>query len=519
MTVELRESWILAALTRASLYEFVREFWGTVEQEKPVWNWHIKELCEIAQQACERVFRNEARLHDLVINVPPGTSKSTIFSVMLPAWVWTRMAHCQLICASFTEALSLHLADKSRRVILSDKWRATFGDVQLREDSSALGYYKTKAGGYRKSTSTDAAIVGQHANIIVIDDPVDPEHALSDVARLKSNRWIKETLGARKVSQEVTLTIHVQQRLHQDDSTAQMLARDDVKHVNLPAEFVDGTEDEVRPRRLRRYYQDGLLDPVRLKRATLANIRDNVLGEYAYAGQYLQRPTPRAGGMFKTDRFVIDEPPPRGRFRRLIRYWDKAGTAGGGAYSVGVLLGECTGPEPSGNDVEMRTLQRALEAEPDNLMARVRLKLLLDRGSAPVSKFWVLDVIRGQWDSAARERVIKLTAETDGLGVEVGLEQEPGSGGKESAENTVKMLAGWRVRVERPTGSKELRAEPFSVQVNGRNVALARAPWNAVYLDEFQHFPNSRFKDQVDASSGAFTLLSRRGYAGVIGSG
>ena len=120
----------------------------------------------------------------------------------------------------------------------------------------------------------------------------------------------------------------------------------------------------------------------------------------------------------------------------------------------------------------------------------------------------MLDVVRGQWDSNERERVIEQTAQLDGPKVIIGLEQEPGSGGKESAESTLRRLAGYRVRVDRPTGAKEWRADPFSSQVNGNNVSMKRGDWNAAFLEELRFFPSSTYKDQVDASSGAFNMLA-----------
>ena len=89
----------------------------------------------------------------------------------------------------------------------------------------------------------------------------------------------------------------------------------------------------------------------------------------------------------------------------------------------------------------------------------------------------------------------------------------PGSGGKESAENTVKALAGYIVKIDKPSGagsSKILRAEPFSVQVNMSNVSIVQAEWNRAYLNELEFFPESTYKDQVDASSGAFNIINKR---------
>jgi predicted phage terminase large subunit-like protein len=120
------------------------------------------------------------------------------------------------------------------------------------------------------------------------------------------------------------------------------------------------------------------------------------------------------------------------------------------------------------------------------------------------------DVKRGQWSSEQRERIIRQTAEVDGKKCWVVVEQEPGSGGKESAENTIRNLAGYLVEADKPTGDKAKRADPLSVQVNNGNILLRIAEWNKVYMDEFELFPNSTYKDQVDATSGGFNFLTRK---------
>jgi len=120
-----------------------------------------------------------------------------------------------------------------------------------------------------------------------------------------------------------------------------------------------------------------------------------------------------------------------------------------------------------------------------------------------------LDVVRGQWEAPARERAMKQTAKLDGDLVEIYTEQEPGSGGKESAQATVRNLAGYNIRSQRATGDKAVRAEPYAVQVEAKNVFLVRGAWNQVFIDEHKTFPRSGFKDQIDAGSGAFNKLAR----------
>lgn len=91
---------------------------------------------------------------------------------------------------------------------------------------------------------------------------------------------------------------------------------------------------------------------------------------------------------------------------------------------------------------------------------------------------------------------------------EVWIEQEPGSGGRESAENTIRNLAGFRVYADKVTGSKQVRAEPFAAQVQGGNVFLVAGSWITDFLDECETWPHGPYKDQVDAAAGAFNRLA-----------
>jgi predicted phage terminase large subunit-like protein len=94
--------------------------------------------------------------------------------------------------------------------------------------------------------------------------------------------------------------------------------------------------------------------------------------------------------------------------------------------------------------------------------------------------------------------------------VQIVVEQEPGSGGLESAQATVRMLAGYPVFAEKVTGSKETRAEPLAAQCEAGNVKILRAAWNGDFLDEILAFPSSRYTDQVDACAGGFNKLATR---------
>jgi len=211
------------------------------------------------------------------------------------------------------------------------------------------------------------------------------------------------------------------------------------------------------------------MDTTRLTKKTLDECKKK-LGQYGFAGQFGQYPVPPGGGMFKTDRITITEPPrldqPNLWDQRFVRSWDKAATQDGGCYTAGVKMG---------------------------LDSKKRL--------------WVLNVKHGQWGTDIREAVTKQTARMDGYDTDIMLEQEPGSGGKDSALATARNLMGYRVIIERPTGNKIYRADPLSVQVNNGNVFMAPGEWNQDFLDEMRFFPLSTYKDQIDAASAAANRL------------
>lgn len=461
---EIKESEVIASITRESFQDFVREFWDTVVPEPLEWNWHMGVLCDEMQIVAERVFDDEPKVYDLIINVPPGTSKSTICSILFPAWVWTRMPSARSLCGSYAYPLAMELSRKSRMVVNSDLYLECFPEVKLLEDQNTKGSFADTRGGIRYAFGVGGSVTGMHGHFIIVDDPLDPNRAVSELELASTNHWMGETLSQRKVKKTVTPTILIMQRLAQDDPTGNRLTKKDsgkIRHICLPAEV----SDNVKPERYKSGYVNGLLDPNRLSRDVLREARSN-LGEYGYACQFDQTPIPRGGGMFMTERIQICDVVPK-IFRRRCRFWDKAGSHGKGAFTVGFDMG-------------------------------------LDMDGV----LWILDIIRGRWDSGKREKIVKRTAKIDGKSIIVGLEQEPGSGGKESAEKTVQMLMGWRCVVLKPTGDKVLRADPFSVQVNNGNVRMKRAYWNKEFLDEAKYFPYSKYKDQVDAGSGCFSVIS-----------
>lgn len=456
---------VLASIVKEDFFEFVKEFWDVVCAETPIWNWHIRYLCGVLQEIAFKVRKKEPLGYEfLIINIPPRSTKTLTVSVLFPAWVWTWWPSASFIGAAVEHNSAVDNARMQRTIIKNELYSEAFPNTQLISDQDSKGHFINIKKGRRLSVGVQGNITGKHADFILADDLLNPRGARSEQELNNTNIFILETLRNRKKDPNNCPIILIMQRLHENDPTGMLLKNfpNGCKHICIPAELTD----YVSPPELKQYYINGLMNISSLPKEYLDTQR--MAGDFYYAGQYLQNPVPLGGGMFKMERINIEETLPK-EWTKQVRYWDKGGTKDGGCYTVGTKLGfNCDG------------------------------------------KVWIIDVKRGQWDAAEREKIIKQTAQMDGKDVIIGIEQEGGSGGKESAENTARNLMGYKVRLDRPTGDKAARADPFATQVNAHNVNMLKAEWNDAYINELAYFPDSTYKDQVDASSGAFKILNQK---------
>jgi len=486
---------IRAELCRRSLPYMIKTFWDVITSDKLVWNWHIDYISDELMELARRVGNFEPKKHDLIINVPPGTTKSIMCSVMFPVWCWVNWHWMKFIAVSYSGALSLEHAELCRDLVRSEKFKSLFPDFDIRQDKDTKSNFRIQRkildpktgkeiisdGGSRYSTSVGGTLTGYHGHILIVDDPLDPNRAASEVELRNANRWIDQTLSTRKVDKDVSPVILIMQRLHENDCSGHLLSKrssfGDLKHICLPGE-IRNFREQLSPKEVEKYYVDDLFDANRMPWKVLKSLETD-LGQYGYSGQIGQKPVPPGGGMFRVEMFKIVDSVSSivgcGRIIHTVRYWDKAGSSDSGAYTVGVKMSKTSG-----------------------------------------GIFIIHDVCRGQWASNEREAIIKAKAEQDGKDVHVWVEQEPGSGGKDSANYTIRNLAGFIVKADRPTGDKVRRADPYSVQVNSGNVYLIRGDWNSAFISEHENFPYSKYKDQVDASAGAFNHLLAKRVAGPI---
>jgi predicted phage terminase large subunit-like protein len=423
----------------------------------------------------------EGRLRRLMIFAPPQHGKSELVSVRLPARWLGKRPDDPVILTSYAASLAESKSRQARRIVEGTEYTRLLPGIDTRHDSRAVDHWELN--GYRGSllaAGVGGPITGHGAVLGIIDDPVqNAEDAASVALRDKSFEWYRTTFRTR-VWEDGAMVL-VMTRWHEDDLAGRLLLEQaaDWSVLRLPARAETQAERDAGNERLglAKGQPDPLgrqpgepLCPRRFSREALEAIRRDV-GSVAWAGQYQGLPISPEGNRFKRAWFSqVVERTPEDAVR--VRYWDKAAVEGGGDYTVGVLMARADGI------------------------------------------YYVEDVVRGQWSSHARDDVMLRTARADAArfrstgAVEQWTEEEPGSSGKDSAAATVRLLAGFAVKTERVTGSKEVRAEPFAAQAEAGNVCLVRAPWNGPYVDELTSFPTGRHDDQVDGSSGAFNRLA-----------
>lgn len=445
-----------------SLAGFVREAWHILEPRQPlIWNWHLDAICGHLEAV------TDGRINRLLINVPPGSSKSLLVSVLWQAWEWgpKGLRSMRYLTTAFNDGPVKRDTRKCRDLMLSEWYRSLWPEVRLIRTGETS--FANDGTGTREGVAF-GSLTSQRGDRLIIDDPHSTETAESPAERATTTRKFREGATDRLNDLEKSAIVVVMQRLHADDVSGTILKLQlPYVHLCLPMEFEPKTACVTKIGFTDPRQNDGdLLDPVRFPRAAVEDLK-HVKGAYAYAGQYQQRPTPREGGLFKRHWFegkIIGAAPPGTRW---VRHWDLAATKSTtAARTAGVKLGR-----------------------------------------TPDGRYIVGHVVKTQDEGNAVRKLIKATAETDGRSVEISLPQDPGQAGKVQKSDMVAMLAGWTVRAEPETGDKYTRAEPFSVQCEAGNVYLLQGEWNDDYLDELCLFPGGSFKDQVDASSGAFGRL------------
>jgi predicted phage terminase large subunit-like protein len=478
------------ALTEDDL-DLIESYWQE-EARKSLWafrqymdptmvrGWWVASLSQELQDFFKRLKRGERP--KLLIEAPPQHGKSRGLQDAI-GWFSGKDPDLKTIYGSFSDELGTSTNAILQRMMDTDKYRGVFPGTLIpsltgREDmnysrNSSLVEFVGRKGSFR-NTTVKGQVTGKTLGLGVVDDPIKGRaEAQSKTTRDGAWNWLMDDFFSRFTDDAgfiMTMT-----RWHVDDPAGRWLLHfPDTRVLKYPALF------EPTPAA----WKNNAFDPRKAGEPLFPEYKSKPFlmerkGAYtitSWQSLYQQMPIVAGGGMFPIEKFRSrEEWPAKDDIDRSIRYWDKAGTEAAGAYTCGVLMHKMTD-----------------------------------------GTFCITDVKRGQWTSLDREKQIKAATETDRVDwgrVETWIEQEPGSGGKESAERTVAMLAGFPCYIDKVTGSKEIRAEPYAAQVQAGHVLLVgRGQWKQEFIDEHEVFPTGKYKDQVDAAAGAFNKIVVKKY-------
>ena len=447
---------VVADECRKSLFYFLQTFWDVIIKEAPIYNWHIPYICAELQKLTPCIVERKPKPYDLIINVPPGSSKSTIVSVMWPVWLWLQDPSVRIISNSYSGGLSVDLARKSKDIINSDKFRKLFPEIVLRRDLSGNQYYGNMATGMRYATSTGGTVTGLHAHVIINDDPINPKQSMSHSYRMQAIEHTR-TLSSRKVHKENTPVVLIMQRLHTEDVTGFVLNKKEsaIKHICLPAEI----SDKVRPYELRDNYKDGLLDPLRMPRKALEEAKID-LGGNGYAGQYGQSPVVEGGNIIKSDwfRFISANEFRQLRYKQpIVFFLDTAYTDNRENDPTGII-GTCF----------------------------IRGNLYITCAHKVNMRFPDLC------------RFLPNYVRNNGYGQGSSLRIEPKANGLSVIDQLLEQTNLNVVSTRSPKESKETRLHVNSPYVESGRVYLVQDAWNESFISEVSGFPNMPHDEYVD---------------------
>ena len=446
------------ALTRLDFWIFVQRVYVELTGDLFQDNWHIQLLCAEVDR-----IRTEPNTK-LAIALPPRSLKSIIASVALPAWLLGHDPGMEVVCVSYGQELADKLSADCRRVMLSPWYRRLFPATCL--DKQAVGHLATTQGGKRYATSVGGTLTGMGADIIIVDDPMKPDEALSDAERSRTNDWARHTLFTRINTKSDDRIILVQQRLHEDDMIGHVQEIAGFKLLSFPAIAQDDEFHIIRTPfgTLTHHRKAGeALHPEREPLAVLEKQRV-LLGTAFFAAQYLQSPTPPGGGLIKIAWFNRYDLTAKPAFMRILQSWDCASKASQLAdYSV------CT-----------------------------------TWGVTYKKEIFLINVFRARLEYPDLKRKLRELAEQFRAGSV--LIEDAASGIQLVQELRREGFA--RIKPVKPLGDKSMRMAAQTPAIEAGRVFLPReAPWLHDYQHELALFPKGRHDDQVDSTAQALACI------------
>jgi predicted phage terminase large subunit-like protein len=410
-------------------------------------NWHIDAMAHKASQVASGEVKR------LIIAVPPRHLKSIIASVALPAWYLGHSPSERVVCVSYSAELAKTHANDFRRVVTDPVYQAVFPKMVLsRETDSEI---HTTLRGRRYATSIQGTLTGRGGNLFIIDDPLKPGDAISEVSRERVIEWYRSTLVTRPDDKQAARIMVVMQRIHVEDLVGYLLDNEaGFEVLSLPSVAQSTTSYDLGGGRAHVREKGDLLHPAHEPAEVLRDIKKS-MGSMLFSAQYQQAPEPAGGKIIK---------------RKMLRYYSEL--------------------ERLPTDRIVLSWDIALsEQEAADYSACV---VLLNRGDT----YHVLEVIRGKFPFDQLKQKIIDVKERYGKAALV-IEESPISHGliqslREKHINVVDI---------KPDRDKLSRLISQIDLFEGGSILLPKdAPWLHQFVSELLSFPG-RHDDQVDALS------------------
>ena len=457
----------------------------------------------------ERVFayissRGMEGTGKLMVLTPPQHGKSLLAAILFTSWCLGKLPNLNTILVSYNAKRAEKNSRDIRDLIRSSNYKNVFGELSNREEPvsiandnrgiSSWGLAAPNKGGL-VSAGVGGSITGYRANLIIIDDPfagrIEAESALE---REKVIDWYESQIYTRQQTGTAIILFHT--RWHPEDLAGTIIKRmaknknaDQWNIINLPAVAYEKheypvTKEDQESEMLNGIYipfNDPLnreagevLCPQMVSEKLIGLIKENT-SSYNFESLYQQKPFLKTGGFFKKEMFtsIFEKLPEDVVLKKAVWYWDKAATVNEDSdFSSGALL--------------------AIDNHED---------------------VWVLEVIRGQWETYERNRNMKDGYERSvrkykfSEPPQIWHPQDPGSAGIDSALATSKALRPYPSHFEVVSGSKVVRAEPWQSALECKSVRFIDGNWMMGLILEHLQFPKGKHDDQIDAISSAYSKL------------
>ncbi|HWR15154.1 MAG TPA: phage terminase large subunit [Terriglobales bacterium] len=460
------------------LYKFFKVAWKILEPKTDLQDsWHYRYICEWLMLVANGQFKERYPEADgLIINVPPRSLKSTIISIIFPVWCWINDPSKRFIVASYALSLSTDFSVKRRALITSKWFQQRWGrKFQLREDQNEKAKFFNDATGQMVAAGVKGTLTGVGGNILVLDDPLNPEQAASDSDRATANRWTDDTFLTRKDDPSKDVAVLVMQRLHEDDVTGMLLAKKNKwVHLCIPLEAEQDT-DIVFPISNKAFVRPkgNVLTP---KRNTPIVVEGLKLSPRKFAGQFQQRPAPKEGNIIK---------------RSWIRYWGDPNDANSPSlpsdFKRGLLSFDCTFKGKSDNDYVSGLAVGVRGAD----------RFLIDRTYRQMSFTQTLQAITEMRKKHPWCKEILVEDKANGPAI----------------IDTLRSKVPGLIAVN-PKGDKKERLEIASYTVESGNWYFPHpsiCPWVEEFIENLVTFPNAKHDDDCDAFSQVEMRLGKGG--------